>query len=182
VVVGLHAWQLADPAYRQRKRRRRLRDGRLLHRNRGRFVANLPCRKFQAWGPFLTSPWQGWISTLGVNLAPRGEICPLGGMFNPSFTLRDEHYIYYLEEWRGEQRISPPGDKIHPGGQIRPWGQSLPLGVKLRMGIGVRRFIPRYKITHIYRFLGASCYFLSMTFWTFNCNKSYLSILFRFAR
>jgi hypothetical protein len=29
-------------------------------------------------GPFLTSP-----------LAPRGEICPLGGMFTPSFTPRD---------------------------------------------------------------------------------------------
>jgi hypothetical protein len=37
-----------------------------------------------------------------------------------------------LEEWRGEQRISPPGDKIHP------WGLCLPLGVKLRRGLRVR--------------------------------------------
>jgi hypothetical protein len=30
--------------------------------------------------------------------------------------------LYCLEEWRGEQRISPPGDNFTPGGQLRPWG------------------------------------------------------------
>jgi hypothetical protein len=30
--------------------------------------------------------------------------------------------LYCLEEWRGEQRISPPGDKFTPRGQIHPWG------------------------------------------------------------
>jgi hypothetical protein len=37
--------------------------------------------------------------------------------------------FYCLEEWRGEQRISPLGDKFTPG------GQSLPPGVELRMGL-----------------------------------------------
>jgi hypothetical protein len=32
--------------------------------------------------------------------------------------------LYCLEEWRGEQRISPPGNKIHP------WGTTSPLGSK----------------------------------------------------
>jgi hypothetical protein len=40
--------------------------------------------------------------------------------------------LYCLEEWRDEQKISPPGDKIHPR------GQSLPLGAKLRMGLWIR--------------------------------------------
>jgi hypothetical protein len=48
-----------------------------------------------------------------------------------------------LEEWRGKQRISPPGDNITPPqgtkftpvGQLCPWGSSLPLVAKLRMGL-----------------------------------------------
>jgi hypothetical protein len=70
--------------------------------------------------------------------------------------------LYCLEEWRGKQRISPPGDnftprgqnsplgdKFTPGGQIRPWGQSFPHGMKLRMGLRVFIFFllrhkPRY--------------------------------------
>jgi hypothetical protein len=39
---------------------------------------------------------QGWISPLGVNLAPRGEICPLGAKFTPSFTPRGVHSLFYL--------------------------------------------------------------------------------------
>jgi hypothetical protein len=38
------------------------------------------------------TPWPPeWTSPLVVNLAPRGEICPLGGMFTPLFTPRGEH-------------------------------------------------------------------------------------------
>jgi hypothetical protein len=37
--------------------------------------------------------------------------------------------LYCLEEWRGEQKISPLGDNFTPG------GESLPLGAKLRMGL-----------------------------------------------
>jgi hypothetical protein len=37
--------------------------------------------------------------------------------------------LYYLEEWRGKQRISPPGDNFNHRGQISP------LGAKLRMGL-----------------------------------------------
>jgi hypothetical protein len=36
--------------------------------------------------------------------------------------------FYCLEEWRGEERISPPGDNFTPRGQLRPWGQRI--GVK----------------------------------------------------
>jgi hypothetical protein len=70
-------------------------------------------------------------------MAPRGVICSLGGMFTPLFTPRGEHSLgtTYLEEWRGEQIISPQGTKFTPGGQLRPLGQSLPLGAKLRMGL-----------------------------------------------
>jgi hypothetical protein len=63
-------------------------------------------------------------------------------MFTPSFTPRSEHSLL-LEEWRGEQRISPqeitspPWDKIRPWGTTSPRGQSLPLGAKLRVGISM---------------------------------------------
>jgi hypothetical protein len=36
---------------------------------------------------------QRGTSLLGVNLAPRGEICPLGGMLTPTFTSRGEHSL-----------------------------------------------------------------------------------------
>jgi hypothetical protein len=39
--------------------------------------------------------------------------------------------LYCLEEWRGEQRISPPGDNFNPRGKIHPWGTTSPLGVKV---------------------------------------------------
>jgi hypothetical protein len=58
-----------------------------------------------------------------------------GPVFTPSFTP-----LYCLEEWRGEQRISPLGDNFTPRGQssllgdnFAPGGESL--GVKLRMGL-----------------------------------------------
>jgi hypothetical protein len=53
--------------------------------------------------------------------------------------------LYCLEEWRGEQRISPTGDNFTPRRQsslleddFAPRGQSYPLGAKLRMGLRVR--------------------------------------------
>jgi hypothetical protein len=54
-------------------------------------------------------------------LGPRGEICPLGGMFTPSFTPQGGT-LYCLEESRGIQRISPPGDNFTPRGQSSPLG------------------------------------------------------------
>jgi hypothetical protein len=58
-------------------------------------------------------------------------------MFIPSFISRT-----LLEEWRGEQSISPPEDnftlrskKYLLGDIFAPRGQSLPLGAKLRMGL-----------------------------------------------
>jgi hypothetical protein len=53
--------------------------------------------------PFLTSP-----------LASRGEICPLGEMFTPSFTPRDEHSLLFGRMEETQRITSPPGDKIHP--------------------------------------------------------------------
>jgi hypothetical protein len=56
--------------------------------------------------------------------------------------------LYCLEEWRGEQRISPPGDNFTPRGQNSPLGTTSPLGskfaprrVKLRMGLRVNRLV-----------------------------------------
>jgi hypothetical protein len=48
-----------------------------------------------------------------LNFTPRGEIRPLGGMFTPLFAPRGE-CSYNLEEWRGKQLISPPGDNFTP--------------------------------------------------------------------
>jgi hypothetical protein len=52
------------------------------------------------------------VKSWGTFLAPRGGFCPLGEMFTPSFTPRGEYY----QEWRNEQRISPPGDNFTPRG------------------------------------------------------------------
>jgi hypothetical protein len=70
----------------------------------------------------------------GTNFTPRGELCPLGKC-SPLRSPPGVNTHYCLEEWRGEQRISPPGDNFTPGprGQLRPRGQSLPLGA--RMGL-----------------------------------------------
>jgi hypothetical protein len=39
---------------------------------------------------------QGWSLPLGLNLAPRGELCRLEGMFIPSFTPRGEHTLLFI--------------------------------------------------------------------------------------
>jgi hypothetical protein len=56
--------------------------------------------------------------------------------------------LYFFEEWRGKQRISPLGDNFIPRGQNSPLGgnftavgQSLPLGAKLRMGFSIARVL-----------------------------------------
>jgi hypothetical protein len=59
-------------------------------------------------------------------LSPRGNVqylCSPPGV----------NTLYGLEEWRGEQRISPLGDNFTPR------GQSSPLGAKLRMGLWIIR-------------------------------------------
>jgi hypothetical protein len=69
----------------------------------------------------------------GSNLSPRGKV-------HPSFTPR-VNTLYCLVDWRGEQRISPPGDNFTPSGKNSPLGdnfapgsQSLPSGAKLNLG------------------------------------------------
>jgi hypothetical protein len=40
--------------------------------------------------------------------------------------------VYFLDEWRGKQKISPPGitSPPAPGDKIHPWGTTVPLGSK----------------------------------------------------
>jgi hypothetical protein len=64
-------------------------------------------------GPFLTSP-----RAHRVNLAPRGEIGPLGDC-SPLCSPPGVNTLHCLEEWRGEQRISPLGDNFAPGVKVK---------------------------------------------------------------
>jgi hypothetical protein len=80
----------------------------------------------------------------GLNLSPRGNVHPF--VHPQGWT----HSTLGTEEWRGEQRISPPGDnstpappqgtKFTPVGQLCSWGQSLPLGAKLIMGLRIHSY------------------------------------------
>jgi hypothetical protein len=66
-----------------------------------------------------------------MNLTPRGEICPLGGMFTPSFTPRGEHTILFI-------RMEVRTENFTPRGQNSPLGTASPPGskfAKLRMGL-----------------------------------------------
>jgi hypothetical protein len=85
-------------------------------------------RRREHWVPFLASP-----------LAPRGELGPQGWNWSPSGNvhpfvhLKGMNTLYCFEEWRGEQRISPPGDNFThaPGDKIHPLGTTSPMGVKV---------------------------------------------------
>jgi hypothetical protein len=79
------------------------------------------------WGPFLTSP-----------LVPRGEICPLGGMFTPPS--RDEHSLLF-RRMDGQTDYFTPWGSIHPhpGDKIHPWWTNPPLASK---------FAPRGEVTN----------------------------------
>jgi hypothetical protein len=59
-----------------------------------------------------------------VNLAPRSELCPQGGMFTPSFIPKGEHSLLF-------SRMVGRTENFTPGGQLRPGIQSFPLGAKL---------------------------------------------------
>jgi hypothetical protein len=63
-------------------------------------------------GPFLTSP-----------LSPRGEICPLGGMFTTWFTPRGEHSLLF-------RQMKGRTENFTPRGQLCPLGKTSPLGWK----------------------------------------------------
>jgi hypothetical protein len=73
-------------------------------------------------GPFLTSP-----------LAPRGEICPLGGMFTPLFTPRGEHSLLF-RRMEGQTENFTPGDNFTPGGQLRSWGSKFAPRGEVKIG------------------------------------------------
>jgi hypothetical protein len=91
---------------------------------------------FKVLGNFsLTVQWGQFLTTrnlpLGANFAPRGEICPLVEMFTPLFT-PGVNTLYCLDEWRGEQRISPPGDNFTPPGDNSALGSKF---AQLRIGL-----------------------------------------------
>jgi hypothetical protein len=50
---------------------------------------------------------QGLRLHLKVNLAPRSELCPLGGMFTPSFTPRGEHSLLFRRLERQTENLTP---------------------------------------------------------------------------
>jgi hypothetical protein len=70
-------------------------------------------------GPFLTSPLtpRGELGPHGWNLSPRGNVHPF---VHPPGVIS----LYCLEEWRGKQRISPPGDNSPLGDNFASGGQS----------------------------------------------------------
>jgi hypothetical protein len=73
---------------------------------------------------------QGCTSPLVVNLAPKGEICPLGVMIIPSFTPRGEHSRLF-RRMEGQTENSPPDDNFSPRGQNSPLGDNFAPGVKV---------------------------------------------------
>jgi hypothetical protein len=73
---------------------------------------------------------QGRTSPLGVNLAPRGEICPLEGMFTPLFTPRGEHSLLFRRMEGRRENFTPKG-KLHPRGHNSPLGDNFAPGVKV---------------------------------------------------
>jgi hypothetical protein len=97
------------------------------------------------WHVYIGS--QRRTSLLGVNLAPRGETCPLGEMFTPSLRSPPGVNTLYVLKNGGVNRqfhpqgiTSPQGTKFTPGWQLHPWGQNLPVDVNLRMGLCVTGF------------------------------------------
>jgi hypothetical protein len=73
-----------------------------------------------------------------VNLAPRDELWPLGGMFTPLFNPRVEHtFLFGRTKGRTEGLhpwgvTAPLGDRFHTGCQLHPWST---LGTKLNTGL-----------------------------------------------
>jgi hypothetical protein len=59
-----------------------------------------------------------------------GKICPLGGMFTPSFTPRGEHSTV-KKNWGAHRELPSPGDKFTSRGQISPLGDNFAPGVKV---------------------------------------------------
>jgi hypothetical protein len=66
-------------------------------------------------------------------MAPRGEICPLGGNAHPIFHPQG-WTLHCSEEWRVEQRISTQGITSPPGDKIRPWGLNFAPGGEVKNG------------------------------------------------
>jgi hypothetical protein len=77
---------------------------------------------------------QGLNLPLGVNLAPRSELCPLGGMFTVSFAPRGEHSLLFRRMEGQKQTISHPRDNFTPVGQLRPWGSKFALRGEVKNG------------------------------------------------
>jgi hypothetical protein len=102
----------------------------------------LLCRD-AACGQFL----QHEFEPRGGNSAPRGELWSLGGLFTPSFTPKDEHYLLFRKAEVRTESLHPYGitsslgENFPPRKQIWPLGPTSPvdhissLGTKLITGL-----------------------------------------------
>jgi hypothetical protein len=57
-------------------------------------------------------PFLNWPQ--GVNFVPMGEICPIGGMFTPSFTPRGRTLSIVEKNGGANREFHPPGDHFTP--------------------------------------------------------------------
>jgi hypothetical protein len=72
-----------------------------------------------------------------VNLDPKDEVCPLGGMFTPSFTPRVDHYLLFRRMEGRTENFTPGynftlrGENSLLGDNFAPGDQSLQLWERL---------------------------------------------------
>jgi hypothetical protein len=105
---------------------------------------NVRLHFLRTWGQCLTtsvsprvnfSPRGGWTLPPGVNFAPWGELCPLGGLFTPSFTPRGAHSLM-VRRTKGRTEGLHPWEITSPlGKNFTSWGPISTLGVKLKTGV-----------------------------------------------
>jgi hypothetical protein len=74
--------------------------------------------------------WKTLRAILNFTPGPQGEICPLGGIFTPSFTHKGEHSLL-CRIMEGQTENFTPGDNFTPRGQNSPpGGTTSSLGAK----------------------------------------------------
>jgi hypothetical protein len=118
-------------------------------RTRFWWVPTMAIRGQRAILNFTPAP-QGWISPLGVNLAPRGE-----------------HSLFF-------RRIEGRTENFTPGGQLRPWGSKFVSRGKVKNGPLLLRheFVPRGELSplelNIHPFRPPQGFFRRTEGWT-NC-------------
>jgi hypothetical protein len=104
--------------------------GRFTQRKHWKTVSNLFCFVFHCILIFAECAFVNKVAPKFVllraiiNLTPRGEICPPGVMFIPSFPPRGEHSLLFrrmegrAENFTPRAQNSPPGDNFAPGVRV----------------------------------------------------------------